>query len=124
MLLTVSTTHRPARDLGYLLHKHPDRVQEFRQAFGTVTVLFPEATDERSDDEQPESLADVKAPAEGPNGIPEFWLTALKNHIALSELITERDEEALRALVDVRMSYLVDQAGFKLEFEFDAAKYR
>ncbi|MFD2079423.1 3' terminal RNA ribose 2'-O-methyltransferase Hen1 [Actinopolymorpha cephalotaxi] len=47
MLLTVSTTHQPATDLGYLLHKHPDRVQEFRQSFGTVTVLYPEATAER-----------------------------------------------------------------------------
>jgi 3' terminal RNA ribose 2'-O-methyltransferase Hen1 len=47
VLLTISTTHRPARDLGYLLHKHPDRVQEFRHSFGTSTVLYPEATDER-----------------------------------------------------------------------------
>ena len=47
MLLTISTTHRPATDLGYLLHKHPDRVQEFRHSFGTSTVLYPEATDER-----------------------------------------------------------------------------
>jgi 3' terminal RNA ribose 2'-O-methyltransferase Hen1 len=47
VLLTVSTTHRPARDLGYLLHKHPDRVQRFSQPFGTATVLYPEATDER-----------------------------------------------------------------------------
>ena len=47
MLLTVSTTHRPATDLGYLLHKHPDRVQEFRQAFGTATVFYPEADEER-----------------------------------------------------------------------------
>ena len=47
MLLTVSTTHQPATDLGYLLHKHPDRVQEFGQSFGTVTVFYPEATDER-----------------------------------------------------------------------------
>jgi 3' terminal RNA ribose 2'-O-methyltransferase Hen1 len=47
VLLTISTTHRPATDLGYLLHKHPDRVQQFRQSFGTSTVLYPEATDER-----------------------------------------------------------------------------
>ncbi|WP_340540746.1 3' terminal RNA ribose 2'-O-methyltransferase Hen1 [Nocardioides sp. GXZ039] len=47
MLLTVSTTHRPATDLGYLLHKHPDRVQEFAPSFGTATVLYPEANDER-----------------------------------------------------------------------------
>jgi 3' terminal RNA ribose 2'-O-methyltransferase Hen1 len=47
VLLTITTTHRPATDLGYLLHKHPDRVQEFGQSFGTATVLYPEATDER-----------------------------------------------------------------------------
>jgi hypothetical protein len=28
MLLTLSTTHRPATDLGFLLHKHPDRAQQ------------------------------------------------------------------------------------------------
>lgn len=46
MLLTISTTttdRAPATDLGYLLHKHPDRVQEFAQSFGTATVLYPEA---------------------------------------------------------------------------------
>lgn len=47
MLLTVTTTHQPATDLGYLLHKHPDRVQEFKQGFGTATVFYPEASDER-----------------------------------------------------------------------------
>lgn len=47
MLLTVSTTHRPATNLGYLLHKHPDRVQEFKQSFGTAVVFYPEANDER-----------------------------------------------------------------------------
>ncbi|WGL53332.1 3' terminal RNA ribose 2'-O-methyltransferase Hen1 [Nocardioides sp. BP30] len=47
MLLTIATTHRPATDLGYLLHKHPDRVQQFRQSFGTATVFYPEASEER-----------------------------------------------------------------------------
>ncbi|HET8615184.1 MAG TPA: 3' terminal RNA ribose 2'-O-methyltransferase Hen1 [Actinomycetales bacterium] len=47
MLLTVSTTHQPATDLGFLLHKHPDRVQQFKQSFGTATVFYPEATEER-----------------------------------------------------------------------------
>ncbi len=45
--MTVSTTHAPATDLGYLLHKHPDRVQEFTQSFGTATVFYPEATEDR-----------------------------------------------------------------------------
>lgn len=47
MLLTISTTHQPATDLGYLLHKHPDRVQRFEQSFGTATVFYPEATEQR-----------------------------------------------------------------------------
>jgi 3' terminal RNA ribose 2'-O-methyltransferase Hen1 len=47
VLLTITTTRRPATDLGYLLHKHPDRVQEFRQSVGVATVCYPTATDER-----------------------------------------------------------------------------
>lgn len=47
MLLTISTTHRPARDLGFLLHKHPDRIHTKQLPFGQAHVFFPEATDER-----------------------------------------------------------------------------
>jgi 3' terminal RNA ribose 2'-O-methyltransferase Hen1 len=47
VLLTLTTTHRPATDLGYLLHKHPDRVQQFGLPFGIAHVLYPEATEER-----------------------------------------------------------------------------
>ena len=47
MLLTVSTTHKPADDLGYLLHKHPGRVQSFSLAFGKARVFYPEASDEQ-----------------------------------------------------------------------------
>ncbi len=47
MLLTLSTTHRPATDLGYLLHKNPARVQTFELAFGKAHVFYPEASAER-----------------------------------------------------------------------------
>ncbi|GAA3537667.1 3' terminal RNA ribose 2'-O-methyltransferase Hen1 [Nonomuraea rosea] len=47
MLLTITTTASPATDLGFLLHKHPERVQEFSQSFGTATVFYPEAGGER-----------------------------------------------------------------------------
>ncbi|MFI6507607.1 3' terminal RNA ribose 2'-O-methyltransferase Hen1 [Streptosporangium sp. NPDC050855] len=47
MLLTISTTARPATDLGFLLHKHPDRVQEFDRSYGVARVLYPEASEER-----------------------------------------------------------------------------
>src|SRR5262245_9069545 len=46
VLLTLTTTHRPATDLGYLLVKHPDRVHRFELPYGTASVLFPVATEE------------------------------------------------------------------------------
>ena len=48
MLLSVTTTHRPAADLGYLLHKHPDRAQRFDVSTGTAHVFYPEVTEERT----------------------------------------------------------------------------
>ncbi len=56
-------------------------------------------------------------PKEDMKGIPEFWLTAMKNQVSLAEMINDRDEEALRPLSDIRMEYL-DRPGFKLIFEF------
>jgi 3' terminal RNA ribose 2'-O-methyltransferase Hen1 len=47
VLLTISTTHRPATDLGFLLHKHPDRLHAAELSFGVAHVFYPEATDER-----------------------------------------------------------------------------
>jgi 3' terminal RNA ribose 2'-O-methyltransferase Hen1 len=47
VLLTISTTHRPATDLGRLLHKHPDRAQSFSLPFGAARVFYPEAGEER-----------------------------------------------------------------------------
>jgi 3' terminal RNA ribose 2'-O-methyltransferase Hen1 len=46
MLLTITTTHRPATDLGYLLHKRPDRLQSFPLSFGQAHVFYPEASSE------------------------------------------------------------------------------
>ncbi len=47
MLLTITTTARPATDLGFLLVKHPQRVQAFEQSFGTAHVFYPDADEER-----------------------------------------------------------------------------
>ena len=47
MLLTITTTHHPATDLGYLLYKNPARTQSFDVSFGQVHVTYPEATDAR-----------------------------------------------------------------------------
>ncbi|MBT4140732.1 MAG: 3' terminal RNA ribose 2'-O-methyltransferase Hen1 [Candidatus Latescibacteria bacterium] len=46
MLLTITTTHNPATDLGHLLHKHPNRFQSFDLSFGQAHVFYPEAKEE------------------------------------------------------------------------------
>lgn len=47
MLLTLTTTHRPATDLGHLLHKNPARLHSIDLSFGKVHVFYPEASEER-----------------------------------------------------------------------------
>jgi 3' terminal RNA ribose 2'-O-methyltransferase Hen1 len=47
MLLSITTTHKPATDLGYLLHKSPFRVHSFEQVFGKAHVFYPETTPDR-----------------------------------------------------------------------------
>jgi 3' terminal RNA ribose 2'-O-methyltransferase Hen1 len=48
MLVTLSTTMPDATDLGFLLHKHPDKARSFSVAVGTALVVWPEATRERA----------------------------------------------------------------------------
>ncbi|MET8452562.1 3' terminal RNA ribose 2'-O-methyltransferase Hen1 [Streptomyces sp. NPDC005209] len=50
MFLTISTSGTaalPATDLGFLLHKHPDKAQTFSTSYGTAHVFYPEANAER-----------------------------------------------------------------------------
>ncbi|HEX3760511.1 MAG TPA: 3' terminal RNA ribose 2'-O-methyltransferase Hen1 [Kofleriaceae bacterium] len=47
MLLSITTTHHPATDLGYLLGKHPERLQSFELAYGHAHVFYPEASVDR-----------------------------------------------------------------------------
>ena len=47
MLLTITTTHRPATDLGYLLAKNPARTHSRKLSFGAAHVFYPEAGEDR-----------------------------------------------------------------------------
>jgi 3' terminal RNA ribose 2'-O-methyltransferase Hen1 len=47
MLLTISTCHSPATDMGFLLEKHPDKVHEFELSAGKAIVFYPEASEAR-----------------------------------------------------------------------------
>lgn len=73
-----------------------------------------EEDDEEHDAEQAEKSDET---AEKISGIPEFWLSAMKNQVSLAEMITDRDEAALKDLTDIQMEYL-DKPGFRLIFQF------
>ncbi|KAG9088808.1 hypothetical protein FRC06_001833 [Ceratobasidium sp. 370] len=96
------------------------------------------AKDKEDEDEEEKELAaslaklatkDKKSDAkeseeDDSKGIPQFWLTALRNHPQLQTSITERDEEALAYLSDVKLSYLPEpDLGFKIIFVFDENPY-
>jgi nucleosome assembly protein 1-like 1 len=78
--------------------------------------------EEEEEEETKEAEEETKEEGESMNGIPEFWLSAMKNQISLAEMITERDEEALKHLTDIRMEYL-DRPGFRLIFEFSENEF-
>ncbi|MCJ1285146.1 hypothetical protein MMC26_004484 [Xylographa opegraphella] len=84
-------------------------------------VKAGESEDEEDDDDgeagAKSSAPNDSAANENVSGIPEFWLSAMKNQISLAELITDRDEVALKSLTDIRMEYL-ERPGFRLIFEF------
>ena len=48
MLLQITTTHKPATDLGYLLHKHPDRFQSVDLSIGKAHIFYPESSEDRT----------------------------------------------------------------------------
>ncbi|RWC40014.1 MAG: 3' terminal RNA ribose 2'-O-methyltransferase Hen1 [Mesorhizobium sp.] len=110
MFLSVATTHRPATDLGFLLHKHPDRLHETDLSFGKAWLFYPEATDERCEaalllDVDPIGLVRGKGQAEGlldqyvndrPYAASSFLSVALNKTLrtAMTGISKERQELA------------------------------
>eukprot|EP00899_Mesostigma_viride_P009001 jgi/Mesvir1/18101/Mv09398-RA.2 len=84
-------------------------------------VVEPEV--ENFEDEEGDGDAAAKGEAKESEdivGIPEFWLTAMRNHEVLEEQITERDEGALKYLKDIKCTTLngEEEKGFRLDFYF------
>ena len=48
MLLTITYEGHNTQELGFLLHKHPDRAQKFELSYGKAYVFYPEVSDERT----------------------------------------------------------------------------
>jgi len=92
-----------------------------------------EKQEEKSEDEKmAESVLNQLKLDENTKGIPEFWLTAMKNVELIEEMIQEHDEEVLKHLTDVKLIFTgkkgdigEDDAemGFVLEFQFSPNDY-
>lgn len=48
MLLTITYEGQNTQELGYLLHKNPERAQQFELAYGKAYVFYPEVSNERT----------------------------------------------------------------------------
>ncbi|KAH1131889.1 hypothetical protein J1N35_003267 [Gossypium stocksii] len=91
-----------------LYAKRYDIVNGVAEAEGT--------TNDAAMDQKEDNAAEEK-------GVPDFWLTAMKNNDVLSDEITERDEGALKYLKDIKWHRIEEPKGFKLEFYFDPNPY-
>ncbi len=114
MFLSIATTHQPATDLGFLLHKHPGRVQDVELTFGKAWVFYPEANVQRCEvalvlDVDPIELVRGKGQAEGlldqyvndrPYAASSFLSVALNKafRTAMSGVCTTRPELADSAI--------------------------
>jgi len=56
-------------------------------------------------------------------GVPRFWLYAMKNNTLIKSLITDKDEEILKHLTDLRYEAIEDSLGFTLRFFFEPNEY-
>eukprot|EP00897_Mesotaenium_endlicherianum_P001837 jgi/Mesen1/1681/ME000137S00599 len=58
-----------------------------------------------------------------PRGIPQFWLTVLKNQDTTVEYIEKQDERALEHLENIRCSQPKSAEGYRVEFQFRSNPY-
>jgi nucleosome assembly protein 1-like 1 len=109
--------HRNVYDLEFKFQVKHDEI--FKKRADIVNGQY-----EPSDDECKLSgfELDRNVPNEGediPAGIPDFWLTVLKNVNEMRSMIQEHDEPILKHLIDVRaFSKPPPDLSFQLEFQF------
>ncbi|XP_022083634.1 nucleosome assembly protein 1-like 1 [Acanthaster planci] len=79
---------------------------------------------ELADDLKEKAKVDEDKDEESPSGIPDFWLTTMRNVVILSDMIQDHDEPILHHLEDIRVKFHEGtQMGFTLEFHFSANDY-
>ncbi|KAB2349444.1 3' terminal RNA ribose 2'-O-methyltransferase Hen1 [Actinomadura rudentiformis] len=119
MLLTITTTLSPATDLGFLLHKHPDRVQSFDQAFGTAHVFYPDAGADRCTVALLLDVDPVKLVRTRSKGTPDFSLGQYVNDrpYAASSLLASAMANVFRTAMRGRCDLRPELAGTALPLE-------
>lgn len=131
MFLSIATTHHPATDLGFLLHKNPARVHETELGFGKAYIFYPEATEARCEavlvlDVDPVGLVRGRGSSEGlldqyvndrPYAASSFLSVALTRSLrtAMAGSSKERPELALSAIpLEATVAPLPARGGEKL----------
>ncbi|GAA0184244.1 chromatin/chromatin-binding, or -regulatory protein [Lithospermum erythrorhizon] len=92
------------------------KYQKLYQPFYTKRYEIVNGENETSD-------AQTEGPDKEEKGVPGFWLDALKNNEIVGEEVSERDDEALKYLKDIKWTRTDEPKGFKLEFFFDTNPY-
>ncbi len=123
MLLTITSTTKPATDLGYLLHKHPERVHTTRLPFGDAIVFYPEATDARCTaalllDVNPVDLS--RARKGSPHGAPLQPYVNSRPYIA-SSFMSVAISRTLKTALNGRCDSHPDLAEARLPYEATVA---
>ena len=109
MFLSIATTHRPATDLGFLLHKNPGRTHPVELTFGQAWVVYPEATEARCEaalllDVDPIGLVRGKGQADGlldqyvndrPYAASSFLSVAMNKALRTAMTGVSRERQAL-----------------------------
>ncbi|CAO2623429.1 Nucleosome assembly protein 1-like 2 [Lemmus lemmus] len=86
---------------------------------------YDDDDEEEEEDESTGATGGEESNEEDPKGIPDFWLTVLKNVEALTPLIKKYDEPILKLLTDikVKLSEPGEPLSFTLEFHFKPNEY-
>jgi 3' terminal RNA ribose 2'-O-methyltransferase Hen1 len=118
MLLTISTTHQPATDLGFLLHKNPARAHSLDLAFGQAQMFYPEASETRCTfalllDLNPVEL--VRGSAKGGSGLLDQYVN--DRPYAASSFLSVAIARCLRTALGGRCDQLPDLASQAIPLE-------
>ncbi|WP_109523858.1 MULTISPECIES: 3' terminal RNA ribose 2'-O-methyltransferase Hen1 [Nocardia] len=126
MLLTITCTRPedatwPATDLGFLLHKNPDRVQAFEQSYGTAHVLYPEATESRCTAALVLEIDPIRLVRGRERNTPDFSLGQYVNDrpYAASSLLSVAVGQVFRTALRGRCAHREELAGTALPLRLE-----